>query len=66
MKRSIAGFYILLCIGHLIVELVAKSFSNGLEAFITIGITAIGIYLAWVVMTLVEPSDMIKNILDKF
>ncbi len=66
MKRIVAGFYILLCIGHLIIELVAKSFSNGLEAFVTIGITAIGIYLAWVVMTLVEPSDMIKNILDKF
>ena len=66
MKRSIAGFYILLCIGHLILELVAKSFSNGLEAFVTIGITAIGFYLAWIVMKLVEPSDMIKKIFDKF
>ena len=51
MKRIMAGFYLLLCVGHLIVELIAKSFSNGLEAVITMGITAIGIYLAWIVMT---------------
>ena len=30
---------------------IAKSFQNGLEAVITMDITAIGIYFAWVVLT---------------
>ena len=30
---------------------IAKSFQNGLKAVITMGITAIGIYLAWIVLT---------------
>lgn len=42
MRQVLAGFYLLLCIGHLIFELVMKSFQNGLEAVLTMGITAIG------------------------
>ena len=51
MKQFLAGLYLLLCIGHLILELVYDSFNNGLEAVLTMGITAIGIYLSWIVMT---------------
>jgi hypothetical protein len=51
MRQLLAGFYLLLCIGHLIFELTEDSFENGLEAVITMGITAIGIYLSWIVMT---------------
>ena len=51
MRQFLAGIYLLLCIGHLILELVYDSFENGLEAVLTMGITAIGIYLSWVVMT---------------
>ena len=51
MRQCLAGIYLLLCIGHLILELVYDSFQSGLEAVLTMGITAIGIYLAWVVMT---------------
>lgn len=51
MRQFLAGFYLLLCIGHLIIELINKSFNSGLEAVVTMGITAIGIYLSWIVMT---------------
>ena len=51
MRQFLAGIYLLLCIGHLIFELLEDSFENGLEAVITMGITAIGIYLSWIVMT---------------
>ena len=51
MKQFLAGLYLLLCVGHLILELVYDSFNNGLEAVLTMGITAIGIYLSWIVMT---------------
>ena len=51
MQRVLAGIYLILSIGHLIYELVEKSFHNGLEAVLTIGFTAIGIYLAWIVLT---------------
>ena len=51
MKQFLAGFYLLLCISHLIMELLFDSFKNGLEALLTMGITAIGIYLSWIVMT---------------
>ena len=50
MKQFLAGIYFILCIGHLILELVYGSFESGLEAVITMGITAIGIYLSWIVM----------------
>ena len=51
MRQFLAGIYLILCIAHLIFELVQKSFQNGLEAVLTMGITAIGIYLAWIAMT---------------
>ena len=51
MRRILAGIYLILSIGHLIYELVEKSFQNGLEAVLTVGFTAIGIYLAWIVLT---------------
>ena len=51
MRQFLAVIYFILCIGHLILELVYNSFENGLEAVLTMGITAIGIYLSWIVMT---------------
>ena len=41
MRQLFAAIYIIPCIGHLIFELVKKSFQNGLEAILTMGITAI-------------------------
>lgn len=46
MRQFLAGIYLILCIG-----LIYDSFENGLETFFTMGITAIGIYLSWIVMT---------------
>ena len=51
MRQFLAGIYFILCIGHLIMELIYGSFQSGLEAVLTMGITAIGIYLAWIAMT---------------
>ena len=51
MRQFLAGFYLLLCVGHVIMELLFDSFKSGIEALMTMGITAIGIYLSWIVMT---------------
>ena len=36
-RQFLAGIYFILCIGHLILELVYGSFESGLEAVITMG-----------------------------
>lgn len=51
MRQFLAVIYLILCVGHLIMELLYGSFQSGLEAIVTMGITAIGIYLAWIAMT---------------
>ena len=51
MRQFLACIYLILCVAHLIYELVQESFQSGLEAVLTMGITAIGIYLAWIAMT---------------
>ena len=51
MAKFLAGIYFVLCVIHLVYELINESFKSGFEAVLTMGITAIGIYLSWVVMT---------------
>ena len=51
MRRFLAFLFLLLCLINLFYELFFLTFQNGFQALLTIGITMIGLYLAWHVMT---------------
>ena len=51
MKQFLASIYLILCIINLVYNVFFEKFANGFETIVTIGITAIGIWLSWTVMT---------------
>ena len=52
MKQFLAGVYLVLCIINLVYNVFFEKFANGFETIVTIGITAIGIWLSWTVITM--------------
>ncbi len=51
MKFVLALIYFLLCILNLIYNIFIEKYASGLEAILVMGITAIGIWLSWTVIT---------------
>jgi len=51
MKFVLAFIYFLLCILNLIYNLFIEKYASGFEAILVLGITAIGIWLSWTVMS---------------
>ena len=51
MKFVLALIYFILCILNLIYNIFIEKYASGLEAILVMGITAIGIWLSWTVMS---------------
>ena len=51
MKFVLALIYFVLCILNLIYNIFIEKYASGLEAILVMGITAIGIWLSWTVMS---------------
>ena len=51
MKFVLALIYFVLCILNLIYNVFIEKYANGFEAILVMGITAIGIWLSWTVMS---------------
>lgn len=51
MAFVLALIYFILCILNLIYNVFVEKYASGLEAILVMGITAIGIYLSWTVMS---------------
>ena len=51
MAFILALIYFVLCVVNLIYNVFVERYASGLEAILVMGITAIGIYLSWTVMS---------------
>ena len=51
MTFIVALIYFILCVVNLIYNVFIEKYQSGLEAILIMGITAIGIYLSWYVMS---------------
>ena len=51
MRFVLALIYFILCIVNLIYNIFIEKYASGLEAVLVMGITAIGIWLSWTVMS---------------
>lgn len=51
MAFILALIYFVLCVVNLIYNVFIEKYASGLEALLVMGITAIGIYLSWYVMS---------------
>ena len=51
MAFILALVYFVLCVVNLIYNVFIEKYQSGLEAILVMGITAIGIYLSWYVMS---------------
>ena len=51
MAFILALIYFILCVINLIYNVFIEKYASGLEALLVMGITAIGIYLSWTVMS---------------
>ena len=51
MAFILALIYLVLCVVNLIYNVFIEKYQSGLEALMVMGITAIGIYLSWSVMS---------------
>ena len=51
MAFILALIYFILCVLNLIYNVFIEKYQSGLEALMVMGITAIGIYLSWYVMS---------------
>ena len=51
MAFILALIYFFLCVLNLIYNVFIEKYQSGLEAILVMGITAIGIYLSWYVMS---------------
>ena len=52
MKQFLASIYLILCIINLVYNVFFEKFANGFETIVTIGITAIGIWLSWTLIVM--------------
>ena len=52
MTFILALLYFILCILNLIYNVFIEKFASGLEAILVMGITAIGLWLSWKVMSM--------------
>ena len=51
MAFILALIYFILCVINLIYNIFIEKYASGLEALLVMGLTAIGIYLSWYVMS---------------